>query len=277
KKLSKKHTLSITTDYYFDVHNRDSIDNNGKPLLSVVHFLQGYDNAFWNGSLMVYGDGDEDLPKTQRIFNRFTLLDICAHELSHAVNQYEANLVYQDQSGALSESFSDVFAVLVTQKKLNQTAEQADWLIAKDLFTNNVNATALRSMKNPGSAYDDPLIGKDPQLGHMNDYNNTTSDYGGVHINSGIPNKAFYECAIRIGGPAWNNPADIWYKTWTEKLGPNSTFQNCADFTYTAAEELFGKNSNSHKAVKDGWAAVGINVSEKKGCNIFARIAQIFK
>lgn len=262
-----------TYDLFFDLFERNSIDDNGMELVSVVHFLKGYDNAFWNGELMVYGDGDEDLPEASRIFNRFTIaIDIIAHELTHGVTQFEANLVYKNQSGALNESFSDVFGSLVKQRVKNQTADQADWLIGEGLFTTKVNAQGIRSMKNPGSAYNDPLIGKDPQPGHMNDYVQTTSDNGGVHINSGIPNKAFYNVAMSLGGYAWEKAGKIWYITLKDKLTANSDFIEAANATVEVAANLYGKNSTEQKAVQKGWEDVGIvfNLDKKKGCaNVF--------
>lgn len=253
-----------TYDLFYDIFERNSIDDNGIPLISIVHYLQGYDNAFWDGSKMVYGDGDEDLPPAERLFNRFTIaIDIIGHELAHGVNQYEANLVYQDQPGALNESFSDIFGSLVKQRINNQTSAQADWLIGEGLFTDNVNGQAIRSMKNPGSAYDDPVLGKDPQPGHMDEYVQTTSDNGGVHINSGIPNKAFYEMAMEMGGYAWEKAGKIWYLTLKEKLNNISDFQSAANFTYETAGELYGVNSNEQKSVENGWNKVGISIEKE--------------
>jgi Zn-dependent metalloprotease len=222
---------------------------------------------------MVYGDGVEDLPEEYRLFNRFTIsIDIIGHELTHGVTQYEANLVYRNQPGALNESFSDVFGALVKQRINNQTAAEADWIIGGGLFTSNINGVGLRSMKNPGTAYNDPVIGADPQPGHMEDYVNTVSDNGGVHINSGIPKKAFYLVATEIGGYAWEKAGKIWYITLKDKLSATSDFQEAANETYQVAEDLFGKDSAEHVAVKNGWAGVGIIVEadKKKGClNIF--------
>jgi len=190
-----------TYDIYQTVYGRNSIDGNNLRLDSTVHYQKGYDNAFWNGQQMVYGDGDEDQPEPERLFNRFTIaIDIIGHELTHGVTQYEAKLVYRNQPGALNESFSDVFGSLVKQRTLNQTADQADWIIGQGLFTANVKGVGIRSMKAPGTAYDDPVLGKDPQPAHMRDYNNTTADNGGVHINSGIPNYAFYVAAKELAG-----------------------------------------------------------------------------
>ena len=143
-----------TYDLYKDIYQRDSINGSGLRLDSTVHFRKGYDNAFWNGSQMVYGDGDEDLPEADRLFNRFTIaIDIIGHELTHGVTQYEAALVYRNQPGALNESFSDVFGSLVKQRALNQQANQADWLIGQGLFTANVKGVAIRSMKAPGTSF----------------------------------------------------------------------------------------------------------------------------
>lgn len=264
-----------TYDLFFDIYNRNSIDNAGMQLTSIVHYLQGYDNAFWDGEQMIYGDGDEDLPEEERLFNRFTRsVDVIAHELTHGITQYEANLTYMGQPGALNESFSDVFGSLVKQRINNQTVEEADWLIGEDLLTKNVNGVAIRSMKAPGTAYSDPVLGKDPQPDHMDKYVTTAQDNGGVHINSGIPNKAFYAIAREIGGYAWEKAGKIWYVALCDKLTPMSNFQEAANLTYQAAAELFGKNSAEQNAVAKGWEEVGILVEadKKSGCNFLSRI-----
>jgi Zn-dependent metalloprotease len=258
-----------TYDLYYDIYGRNSLDNNGLKLDSTVHYEKNYDNAFWNGQQMVYGDGDADLPASERLFNRFTIaIDVIGHELTHGVTQFAANLAYWMQPGALNESFSDVFGSLVKQYQLKQTASQADWLIGQGLFTSNVNGVALRSMTAPGTAYDDPVLGKDPQPATMKDYVTTVEDNGGVHINSGIPNHAFYVTSIDIGGYAWEKAGRIWYKTLTEKLTAQSDFQNAADLTHAAAGELFGTDSLEQKAVKAGWAEVGIAIGgqPQDGC-----------
>lgn len=242
-----------TYNFFRDVFNRNSIDTRGMKLDSTVHYGEDYNNAFWNGTQMVYGDGDGD------IFQRFTKsIDVIGHELSHGVTQYEAALEYEGQPGALNESFSDVFGSLVKQYSLKQKADKADWLIGDGLFTRKVKGVALRSMKEPGTAYNDPTIGKDPQPGHMKDYVNTTSDSGGVHINSGIPNRAFYLTAIELGGYAWEKAGKIWYIALTERLRERSNFQEVANITYEVASTLYGKGSNEQKAVKNAWQQVGI-------------------
>jgi Zn-dependent metalloprotease len=244
-----------TYDLFFKVYGRNSIDERGMRLDSTVHYGRQYDNAFWNGQQMVYGDGDGEL------FRRFTIaVDVIGHELTHGVTQFEANLDYEGEPGALNESFSDVFGSLVKQYRRRQTAEEADWLIGKGLFTRRVKGQALRSLKEPGTAYDDPILGKDPQPGHMRDYVKTDEDNGGVHINSGIPNRAFYETAIRIGGRAWERAGRIWYVTLRDRLRPRSTFRDAARLTVATARELFGKGSLEERAVREGWKEVGLRV-----------------
>ena len=266
-----------TYDLYSNVYGRDSIDGNGLRLDSTVHYQKGYDNAFWNGQQMVYGDGDEDLPEAQRLFNRFTIaLDVIGHELTHGVTSYEANLAYWDQPGALNESMSDVFGSLVKQYQRQQTAAEADWIIGEGLFTSNVNGVGIRSMKAPGTAYDDPVLGKDPQPGHMDNYVKTIEDNGGVHINSGIPNHAFYVIALEIGGYAWEKAGMIWYKTLTEKLAERSTFQEAADLSFAAAGELYGSGSLEQNAVKKGWEEVGIMIGGNAPTGCLSAVLRFF-
>jgi len=242
-----------TYDFYLKVFNRNSVDDHGLTLTSSVHYDRGYDNAFWNGQRMIYGDGDG------QYFQRFTIcLDVIGHELTHGVTQNEAQLVYNGQPGALNESISDVFGSLVKQWANNQTVDQADWLIGAGLFTNAVQGKALRSMSDPGTAYDDPNIGKDPQPGQMSDYVNTTEDNGGVHINSGIPNRAFYLAAKAIGGYAWQKTGLVWYRTLTGALSPTADFQAMANATTTVAGSLFGQDGAEQQAVRDAWNTVGV-------------------
>jgi Zn-dependent metalloprotease len=248
--------LGATFDLFWESYQRNSIDDEGLPLNATVHFGQGYDNAFWDGQRMVFGDGDGDL------FNRFTIaIDVIGHELTHGVTQDEAQLVYFSQPGALNESVSDVFGSLVKQRSLNQTVDQADWLIGAGLFTANVNGVALRSMKAPGTAYDDPVLGKDPQPAHMSEFVYTFQDNGGVHINSGIPNHAFYLAATNIGGFAWEKAGRIWYETLRHpQLRSNWGFTRFARLTVTVAGQLFGESSADQQAVRNAWAGVGLIV-----------------
>lgn len=242
-----------TYDFYLQVFSRNSVDDHGLTLTSTVHYENGYDNAFWNGQQMIYGDGDA------QYFQRFTIcLDVIGHELTHGVTQNEAQLIYSGQPGALNESISDVFGSLVKQWANNQTADQADWLIGAGLFTSAVQGKALRSMSDPGTAYDDPNLGKDPQPAKMADYVDTSDDNGGVHINSGIPNRAFFLAAKAIGGYAWQKTGLIWYRTLTGALNPSADFQAMANATATVAGSLFGQNSAEQQAVRDAWSTVGV-------------------
>ena len=242
-----------TYDFYKDIYKRNSIDTRGMKLDSTVHYGEDYNNAFWNGTQMVYGDGDGE------IFQRFTkCIEVIGHELTHGVTQYEAALEYEGQAGALNESFSDVFGSLVKQYALKQKVDQADWLIGAGLLTGKIKGVALRSMKMPGTAYNDPTIGKDPQPSHMKKYVKTSSDNGGVHINSGIPNRAFYLTAMELGGYAWERAGRIWYVALTERLRERSNFQKAADITVEVAGIIYGENSKEQKAVIKGWKGVGL-------------------
>lgn len=252
--------LGATYALFWEAFGRNSIDDEGLALYAHVHFGQDYDNAFWDGQRMVFGDGDGDL------FNRFTCSpDVIGHELSHGMTEDEGPLWYFRQSGALNESISDVFGSLVKQRILDQTADKADWLIGVGLFTSKVQGKALRSMKEPGTAYDDPVLGKDPQPGHMRDYVRTWADNGGVHINSGIPNRAFYQVAARLGGYAWEKAGRIWYEALRDpRLKPDCNFSTFARITILAATRLYGVGSVEEDVVRDSWGEVGIKVSREK-------------
>lgn len=189
-------------------------------LISTVHHRKKYDNAFWNGQQMAYGDGDLFEPLTRS-------LSVIGHELSHGVVQFSGGLVYQDQSGALNEHFADVFGCLTEQFKKNQSAAEASWLVGAEIIGQNIQGDALRSMKEPGLAYDDHLLGKDPQPYHMSNFVITSRDNGGVHINSGIPNHAFYLLSMMLGGNAWDKAGHIWYDALQHIANPHATFVDC--------------------------------------------------
>ena len=257
--------LGATFDLYSDVYGRNSIDDNGMDLVGSVHVGNQWDNAQWNGSQMLFGDGDGT------IFNRFTIaIDVMGHELTHGVTGATAGLEYHDQPGALNESISDVFGSLVKQRSLGQTAAQADWLIGAGIWAAGINGVALRSMKAPGTAYDDPVIGKDPQPDHMSRYVNTTGDNGGVHTNSGIPNKAFYLTATAIGGNSWDVAGNIWYRTLLDsRLSATAQFQDFAVLTADNADKLYGASAKA--AVVQAWHDVGIELAA-----LTSSIIQIF-
>jgi Zn-dependent metalloprotease len=251
--------LGTTREFYKEVLERDSLDGNGMRISGYVHYDSAFNNAFWDGSKMIFGDGDGEM------FTDLTKsLDVIAHELTHGVTEFSAGLEYHDQPGALNESISDVFGSLVKQWASKQTAEQADWLIGAGVFTPNIDADALRSMKEPGKAYNNALFGRDPQPDHMSKYvhlpDTELGDHGGVHINSGIPNKAFYLTAIGIGGAAWEAPGHIWYAA-LKASSETTEFQAFADTTYLQAGQLYGQQSNEQQAVLSAWKEVGIKIS----------------
>ncbi len=243
--------LGATYDFYAEVLKRNSIDDRGQRLDASVHYGRRYDNAFWNGRQMVFGDGDG------KLFQGFTgCLEVIGHELTHGVIETEAALVYSDQPGALNESFADVLGILVKQWKLRQKASEASWLIGEGLLAQGVKGVALRSMKAPGTAYDDRRLGKDPQPAVMKDYVHTEDDNGGVHINSGIPNHAFYLAAVKLGGHAWEKAGPIWYHALCNTLSRKSDFAGAAQATAISASVLFGASAEA--AVQAAWAEVGV-------------------
>ena len=249
--------LGATHALFLEIFGRNSIDDRGLPLLATVHYGDEYDNAFWEGSRMVFGDGDGE------VFNRFTAsLSVIGHELAHGVTQYTSALEYEGQSGALNESISDVFGALVEQYDRGQTAGEASWLIGEGLFTTAVAGRALRSMLEPGTAYDDDVLGRDPQPAHMTDYIDTEDDNGGVHLNSGIPNRAFAVAATALGGPAWSGVGLVWYDAIQGDISPTATFSEFAALTVAAAATRFGSGSPEHLAVEDAWHTVGVVTHE---------------
>ncbi|GAA1354058.1 M4 family metallopeptidase [Streptomyces beijiangensis] len=245
--------LGATFDLYLKAYARNSIDGDGMPLDATVHFDRQYNNAFWDGERMVFGDGDGE------IFLDFTLpIDVIGHELTHGVTQHTANLTYFGQPGALNESMSDVFGSLIKQYSLDQDATQADWLIGAGLLAPRVHGVALRSMKEPGSAYDDAVLGKDPQPATMEHYVTTGRDNGGVHINSGIPNHAFYILATALGGKAWEKAGQIWFDVLTGgELGKQAMFADFARLTVAAAHTRFGDGDEQQSVLK-AWSQVGV-------------------
>ncbi len=241
--------LGLTWALYDKVYARDSLDGKGLALLGSVHYSTDYDNAFWDGTQMVFGDGDGEL------FGRFTAsVDVIGHELTHGVTELEAGLVYSGQPGALNESISDVFGSLVKQRALDQSADEADWLIGAELLRPGVAGVALRSMRAPGTAYDDPVLGKDPQPASMSGYVVTSNDHGGVHLNSGIPNRAFFLASAAAGGNAWEGTGRIWYAALTDPaLQPDTDFAGFAAITVRLAGDLA-------PSVTDAWRTVGVTM-----------------
>ncbi len=244
----------VVYDFYDEIFQRNSLDDRGMSLISSVHMGRRYNNAFWNGEQMAYGDGDG------RIFIRFTkALDVVAHELTHGVVTHTSNLYYQDESGALNEHFADAMGALVKQWNLKQTVNEADWLNGDAIMGPEVAAKCIRTFKAEKAYENDPLLGTDPQPKHIRDKYTGSDDNGGVHINSGIPNHAFYRVAMEIGGFAWEKTGKIWYQT-LKNLNTRSDFQEAASMTYMVAGSMFGAGTLEQQAVKNGWNAVGITV-----------------
>lgn len=242
-------------DFLKNIFFRDSIDGKGMALISTVHYGNRFDNAMWNGKQMIFGDGDG------KVFTRFTGdIAVIGHEHAHGITQYDAGLLYSGQSGALNEHISDVMGIMLKQYYLSLKADQSDWLIGKGILAPGIIGEALRSMKAPGTAYDDPILGQDPQPSHMKDYVRSADDSGGVHINSGIPNHAFFLVATEIGGYAWSVAGRIWYEVVQHRLSPNSGFQDFANATVAVAGEIYGEGGQVQNAVRNAWSAVGLEV-----------------
>jgi Zn-dependent metalloprotease len=256
-------------DFMKDFLHRNSIDDKGMNLVQSAHVGKNWDNAAWDGenNRMVYGEGDG------MFFKSFVKTDVIGHEMSHGITQYNANLDYHGQSGALNESFSDCVGIAFKQYLLHEKAERNDknWLIGEGVFSDFIGAKGLRDMLEPGTAYDAPLIGKDPQPGDMAHYkqmaDDEQNDNGGVHINSGIPSKAFVEAAIALGGNTYDQPLTIWYKT-NQKLGgdpngPHTDFKTWANATVATAKELYGDDAAAK--VRGAWEGVGVLDKQAKG------------
>ena len=250
-----------TYDFYRELFGRNSLDNAGMTLVSSVHVgepngsgkYQPMDNAFWDGGQMAYGDGDGV------VFQRFTRsLDVVAHELTHGVQSYTSNLVYRGQSGALNEHFSDVFGILVRQWRRQEPVEKTDWLIGAEVLVPAKTRRGIRDMLNPGTAYaDDPDLGSDPQPAHMKHLYEGGADNGGVHLNSGIPNRAFALSAVGLGGNAWDVAGRIWFDAMLQ-LSRASVFADMAAITVQIAGDAdrFGKDAK--RIVRDAWKKVGL-------------------
>ncbi|KAF4447945.1 peptidase M4 thermolysin [Fusarium austroafricanum] len=248
--------VGITVKFFHTVFGRNAIDGNGgTPRVTVHHNPDpetlGYNNAFWNSDQLVFGDGDGIT------FDYFAdSLDVVAHELTHAITEHSAGIPYSKQAGGLNESISDIFAALVEQWHFNQTAADADWLTGQNLFPIAFKGAALRNIANPGTAFNDPILGQDAQIDHFSKYNDSLD----VHITSGIPNRAFYLIAINFGGHAWLKAGKIWYETLKDpevrRFGQDITFKNWADVTVNQADKLFGVPASI--VVRNAWVSVGV-------------------
>ena len=249
--------LGAFYDFFAAIFGRDSIDGRGQPLELVVHYEKNFTNTFWIGGedRLVAGDGDGE-----QFVRPTKAVELIARGLSFGVVNHDARLLYQGQSGALVDSLSCVFGVLVKQHKLGQAVEQADWLLGADALGPKSSLRAFTSMAAPGTAYDG-----DPQPAHMKDYVKTEQDQGGIHINSGIPNHAFYRVATALGGFAWERAGRVWYEAMRDPgVSGKAGFRRFARATVEAAARLYGESSEEVEGVRTGWGAVGVKPSQPK-------------
>jgi Zn-dependent metalloprotease len=248
-------------DYFHNKFDMESFDNRNTPVDVHINFGQKYNNAFWDGKRMVFGTGDGTY------FNTFLVQNVFTHEFTHAITENLCGLKYENQSGALNEHLSDVYAVCLDQQILKQKPSEGTWIIGEGVFnTAKINAKGLRTFKNE-LAYDDRLIGKDPQPKHMKDFKNLPNtdkgDWGGVHINSGIPNRAFYEfCNLaetELGGDeiinkSYKAPAQIWFATYP-RIKPDNQFKEFALDTISVCKRIHPQLENQ---LKKAWQIVGV-------------------
>ena len=237
---------TAVADFYQKVFGRNSIDNLGMTMQSSIHFGVKYNNAFWNGAQMTYGDGDNS------IFIDFTKArDVIGHELTHGVTQYTAQFAYANEPGGLNESISDVFGSMFRQWRAKQTVKQADWLIGKEIMGPAATAkgyTCLRDMANPGAKH---CLA--PQPKHYSQYTPGMDP----HYSSGIPNAAFYSAAMAIGGNSWEITGKIWYQALTGfGPSPNLTMAKFAGRTRTIAQAT--TKPAVITAVDKAWKNVGL-------------------
>lgn len=240
----------VTYDYFWQRQARNSIDGNGFELLSYVHYGNNYANAFWSGSYMTYGDGNGGS------FSPLTAIDVTGHEIAHGLTDFSSDLVYSYESGALNESFSDIFGVCVE----DHGRGSFNWRIGEDMTS---NGNGIRLMSNPGAF-------GDPDTYQGNDWWTTAGDNGGVHTNSGVQNKWFYiltdgETATNDNGDNYNvtgigldKAGDIAFRSNTVYLTPNSQYADARFYGIQSAIDLFGACTNEVIQCTNAWYAVGV-------------------
>lgn len=249
-----------TYDYWKNIHNRNSFDNTGAKINSYVHYSNNYDNAYWDGTRMTYGDG------SGTYFDALTSLDVCAHEIGHAICTKTANLVYQNESGAMNEGFSDIWGACIENYA---QANKQIWLIGEDI-ERRAGHLALRSMSNPNAE-------GQPDTYKGTNWYSGTGDSGGVHTNSGVLNYWFY--LLSVGGSGTNDIGNafnitgititkaekIAFRTESVYLSANSTYANARTGAIQAATDLYGAGSPEVIATTNAWYAVGIGAAYSGG------------
>jgi Zn-dependent metalloprotease len=239
---------SAVAKFYKTVFGRNSVDDKGMTLGSSVHYGKSYNNAFWNGSRMVYGDGDGNL------FLDFTKSnDVIGHELTHGVTQFSLQLAYTNEAGGLNESMSDCFGSMFRQWRNKQDVNAADWLIGADIMGPGAKTrgyTCLRDMAVPDGKH---CLA--PQPTHYRQYKSGMDP----HYSSGIPNLAFCTIAKALGGNSWDVVGKIWYQAMTGfKPSPAMKMKTFANRTRKLAKTMFPGKAGVAVAVDAGWKSVGL-------------------
>jgi Zn-dependent metalloprotease len=239
---------SRVADFYKDVFGRNSIDGAGMTMMSSVHYGNRFNNAMWNGSQMLYGDGDSS------IFVDFTQgNDVIGHELTHGVTQHSLQLNYTDDAGGLNESMSDCFGSMFRQWQANQDAGSADWLIGSNIMgptARDRGITCLRDMANPAGTH---CLAPQPTQ-----YSQVTPGMD-PHYSSGPPNLAFSTACRTLGGKSWEKIGQVWYRSLTGfGPSPDMTMPDFANRTRQVAQQMFSDSPNVGDAINTGWAAVGL-------------------
>jgi Zn-dependent metalloprotease len=248
--LTASRTFKETTDvanFYQQVFGRNSIDGSGMTMMSSIHYGVNYNNAMWNGSQMIYGDGDNN------IFIDFTASnDVIGHELTHGVTQHTLQLVYSGEAGGLNESISDCFGSMFRQWQANQDTTHADWLIGHDIMgpvAKTKGFTCLRNMANPADVH---CLAPQPTK-----YSQITPGMD-PHYSSGPPNFAFYLACKAVGGKSWEKVGQIWYSALTGAPSPNMKMKEFADRTRKLATQMYSSAPAVATAVDNAWKQVGL-------------------
>ncbi|TVY82930.1 Extracellular metalloprotease [Lachnellula suecica] len=249
-------SLTVVDNFFRTVFGYNGIDGNGRDFRGTVHYCDKYLNAFWNGAGMFFGDGDGVA------FNKFSdYLDVIGHEFGHGIIDAKNPLYYYGQSGAINEHYADVFGIMIKQWNKSQTVDQSDWLVGAGLIP---GARALRDFKNPGTAYNTPSAGQDQQPNNYASRYTGRYDNGGVHLNSGFLNRAFYLFATSLGGNSWDKPGRIWFAVlYNNLLTYNTNISSFVTQTLFACSYFYGgKSGTVYPKLLEAWRTVGVPIVE---------------
>ena len=257
----------MTYDYWLTKHNRNSFDGAGAAINSYIHYNVAYDNAFWDGSRMTYGDGSSDGTVGNGNFDILTSLDVAAHEIGHAICTNTANLAYQKESGAMNEAFSDIWAAAVESFA---APEKSIWLIGEDI-ERRTTSVSLRSMSDPKAEGQPDTYGGTNWI-DPNCTPSSTNDYCGVHTNSGVLNHWFYILSVgksgtndigsvySVTGIGIDKAAQIAFRIESVYMSANSTYADARTFGIQSAEDLYGIASPEVIATTNAFYAVGVGL-----------------